>query len=178
MKLIYITGGIRSGKSHFAEKLAKERGTKVLYVATGVSGDGEMEQRIELHRRRRPANWDLWESPLDLTDFRLRAVNYDVILLDCLSTWVSNRLLEAEEDQIQDEEMTGKIFLDLKVWLESLIHSHYTVIVVSSEVGLGGVAMSHLGRWFQDVLGEANELVAQHAHEGYAVLSGIPLRIK
>lgn len=176
MNLIYITGGIRSGKSGFAENLAKECGTKVLYVATGVSSDQEMEQRIELHRRRRPAEWGIWESPLDMP--YLSSQDYDVILLDCLSTWISNRLLAVPEDQIRDKEITNRIILDLEEWLDSLSDSPCTVIVVSSEVGLGGVAMSRLGRWFQDVLGEANQLVAQHANEAYAILSGIPLRIK
>lgn len=166
MTLILISGGVRSGKSQFAEDLANQKGAKILYQATGIACDQEMEERIEKHQKRRPEDWGLLESSYDLVADYL---DYDVVLVDCLSTWVSNRL-------IQEEEVT--LLSELEEWLKGLESGQQTVIVVTSEVGLGGVAMSSLGRKFQDLLGEANQRVARQAQEVYAVISGIPWRIK
>jgi adenosylcobinamide kinase / adenosylcobinamide-phosphate guanylyltransferase len=173
MTLILVTGGVRSGKSGFAEELAKKKGGKVLYQATGISCDQEMENRIERHRKRRPKEWGLLESTLDLSIVAYS--EYDVILVDCLSTWVSNHLVQAEEKAGHWE--AGFLSV-LRKWLDSLSLLDQTVIVVTSEVGLGGVAMSSLGRAFQDFLGEANQMVAMQSDEVYAVMSGIPWRLK
>lgn len=180
MSLLYITGGVRSGKSKFAEQLAEERGTRVLYIATGTASDGEMARRIERHRNRRPASWGTLESPYELVSLPLQAEGYDVVLMDCLSAWISNRLLQAEtEEADRRHERTAQEALDEWTrWLAQIRDSAYTVIVVSSEAGMGGVAMSPLGRRFQDMLGEANQHAAHQADEVYAVLSGIPWRLK
>lgn len=168
MRLILVTGGIRSGKSGFAEELASEKGARVLYQATGLACDQEMETRIERHQKRRPKEWGLLESALDLS---IEAYNdYDVVLLDCLSAWISNHLLQEKE--------RAEVLSILGTWLENLKGLPQTVIVVTSEVGLGGVAMSSLGRAFQDLLGESNQLVAHYADEVHAVMSGIPWRLK
>lgn len=174
MTLILVTGGVRSGKSLFAEELAKQRGGRVLYLATGISCDAEMDQRIDKHKKRRPEEWGLLESPLDLSRTALYYSDYDVVLIDCLSTWISNHLIQAEEEQPID----GYILEEIRDWLEKLQLLSATVIVVTSEVGLGGVAMSSLGRRFQDLLGEANQCVARHADEVHAVFSGLPWRLK
>lgn len=173
MTLILVTGGVRSGKSGFAEEIANKRGGKVLYQATGISCDQEMEKRIERHLQRRPKEWGLLESPLDLSIDAY--CDYEVILVDCLSSWISNHLVQVDH---KAEPQEAKILSLLRVWLDDLSDLHQTVIVVTSEVGLGGVAMSSLGRAFQDFLGEANQMVALHADEVYAVMSGIPWRLK
>lgn len=178
MSLILVTGGVRSGKSLFAERRAQEIGGKILYVATGMAYDQEMKRRIDLHKVRRPDQWGLAECSYHLDDMLAPAAEYNGILLDCLSTWVSNRLMEVPEDRIRDNQVAEKLHQDLRRWLEAVARLQKSIVIVTSEVGLGGVAMTRLGRWFQDVLGEANQQVAQEADEVYAVMSGIPWRIK
>lgn len=178
MSLILVTGGVRSGKSRFAEKLAHDQGERILYVATGIPFDEEMKQRVALHQVRRPSQWGLAESPYRLDTMLAQAEKYDAILLDCLSNWISNRLIEVPEERIRDSQVAQQIGDDLRAWLASVRDLPVPVIVVTNEVGLGGVAMSRLGRWFQDMLGESNQLVANQADQVYAVMSGISWRIK
>jgi adenosylcobinamide kinase/adenosylcobinamide-phosphate guanylyltransferase len=170
MSLCFVTGGVRSGKSAFAEEFAFKRGERVLYIATGVNTDDEMNERIRAHKQRRPASWGLVEEPYDLNKTIDTYAKYDVILIDCLSTLVSNHLVAPESNQSVDS--------TLPQWLEMILKMEASFIVVSNEVGLGGVAMSSLGRAFQDQLGKANQLVATEADEAYAVFSGIPMRLK
>ncbi|MGG4493606.1 bifunctional adenosylcobinamide kinase/adenosylcobinamide-phosphate guanylyltransferase [Brevibacillus reuszeri] len=178
MSLIVVTGGVRSGKSRFAEELATESGRRVLYVATGQAWDAEMRARIELHKERRPIDWGCMEVGEHLTDYVGASVEYDVVLIDCLSTWVSNRLMNISEEEWRSEEHTAALLQEAEAWLGQVQASSQTVIAVTSEVGLGGVAMNPLGRWFADVLGDVNQMSAQQASTVYAVLSGIPWRIK
>jgi adenosylcobinamide kinase / adenosylcobinamide-phosphate guanylyltransferase len=178
MNLVFITGGIRSGKSLFAEQLAGERGTSILYVATGVNTDPEMEERIKCHQERRPKDWGLIEVREELGDSVLTYFSFDVVLIDCLSTWLTNQMVLTPEEMWQDAATSERILAQVDVWLERVKAYQGTVILVSSETGLGGVAMSKLGRWFQDLLGLLNQKIAAAANEAYVVLSGIPWRIK
>lgn len=178
MSIVLVTGGVRSGKSAFAERLAQEKSASVLYVATGVCSDEEMEQRITLHRRRRPASWGLAETPCDADEMIASYSAYDVVLFDCISTWISNLLIDVPEEKWRDPAETERILGKIDCWLSAVRDYPGTIIAVTSETGLGGVAMSKLGRWFQDTLGEANQRIASEAEEVYAVLSGIPWKIK
>lgn len=179
-----VTGGVRSGKSAYAEKLAKEYSAalsataKVLYVATGMRSDGEMNTRIEAHRLRRPPAWDTLEVSEQL--FSDSYNDYEIILLDTLSAWVSNQLIAVPEDQCRNPEVTVKIERQIGQFLEQLkrLDKLHTAIIVTDEVGWGGVVMSPLGRWFQDVIGEANQQLAASADEVVAVISGLPWRLK
>lgn len=178
MTITVVTGGVRSGKSEFAERLANHESSSVLYVAFGVITDQEMEQRINKHRIRRPERWGLIEQPYEL----LKSVNaykpYECIVVDCLSTWVSNKCIQIPEDQLKNTEHTTAITQEIKEWLDKVVELERPTIIVTSETGLGGVEMSPLGRFFQDILGEVNQLIAEAADEVYAVISGIPVRIK
>lgn len=180
MSLILVTGGIRSGKSRFAEELAEQTGKSVIYVATGSAGDEEMAERIAQHRARRPAHWGCVEAGESLTQSLSACTSHEVVLVDCLSTWVSNRLMRVPEQEWRSETITQDVLRDAREWLSAIAASGHseTVIAVTSEVGLGGVAMSRLGRWFADVLGDVNQLAARQADTVYAVLAGIPWRIK
>jgi adenosylcobinamide kinase / adenosylcobinamide-phosphate guanylyltransferase len=178
VSIVFITGGVRSGKSAFAERLAREKGDSVLYIATGVNTDAEMEQRILLHRTRRPAAWGLLEVPYDVPGSVSQYEAYDTVLFDCVSTWVTNLLLEVPEEKWRDKQVTEQILRQVKEWGSTLRSYPGTILIVSSETGLGGIALSRLGRWFQDVLGEANQHLAEQADDVYAVLSGIPVKLK
>lgn len=177
MSLLFVTGGVRSGKSRFGEDLALAS-SRVLYVATGIAGDQEMERRILLHKERRPSHWHTLESSRSLLQSVSSYRDFDAVLIDCISTWISNRLLEIPQERCGESETSQEIRRELEQWLAEIKPLKQKVIIISNEVGLGGVAMSKLGRWFQDLLGEANQLVAEAADEVYAVISGIPVRIK
>jgi Adenosyl cobinamide kinase/adenosyl cobinamide phosphate guanylyltransferase len=178
LSLVLVTGGVRSGKSRFAEELAEQAGERVLYVATGQAWDEEMKQRIERHKERRPSQWGSVEVGERLCDYESVASGYGVVLIDCLSTWVSNRLMSVEEAQWRSQEHTEALLQELEAWLALVSRSPQKVIAVTSEVGLGGVAMNRLGRWFADVLGDVNQQTARQADAVYAVMAGIPWRIK
>ncbi|MFC8684425.1 bifunctional adenosylcobinamide kinase/adenosylcobinamide-phosphate guanylyltransferase [Brevibacillus porteri] len=178
MSLVLVTGGVRSGKSRYAEELAMTLGSRVLYVATGKAWDDEMKQRIELHQARRPLEWGCVEVGERLTDYHAFCEQYDVVLIDCLSTWVSNRLMSVDESEWRSPSHTQALLQEAEAWLSLVHNSPQKVIAVTSEVGLGGVALSRLGRWFADVLGDVNQRSARQADAVYAVLSGIPWRIK
>ncbi|MED1948044.1 MULTISPECIES: bifunctional adenosylcobinamide kinase/adenosylcobinamide-phosphate guanylyltransferase [Brevibacillus] len=178
MSLVLVTGGVRSGKSRYAEELAMKLSSRVLYVATGKAWDDEMKQRIELHQARRPLEWGCVEVGERLTDYHAFREQYDVVLIDCLSTWVSNRLMSVDESEWRSASHTQALLQEAEAWLSLVQNSPQKVIAVTSEVGLGGIALSRLGRWFADVLGDVNQRSARQADAVYAVLSGIPWRIK
>jgi len=169
-KLILILGGARSGKSTYAEELAAELGDKVVYLATGRDIDGEMLKRIEEHRRVRSSNWKTVEVNSDLAATICEyGDEADVILVDCLTLYVSN-LLES-----QPEEMVLK---GVKNLVESIQDIDSTVIFVSNEVGMGIVPPYPLGRVYRDLLGKANQFIAKASDEVYLLVAGIPWRLK
>ncbi len=178
MTLTYITGGVRSGKSEFAEQLATSHEQAVLYVAFGVNTDIEMQNRIEKHQQRRPSDWGVVEEPYELASSCETYRDYEVILIDCFSTWLTNRIMSIPEAELRQEEHRQDIINEVSDWLALIKLMDQQIIVVSSEVGLGGVAMSPLGRFFHDTLGKCNQLIAREADEAFAVLSGLPLRLK
>lgn len=180
MSLILVTGGVRSGKSRFAEELAEKTSESVIYVATGEAWDDEMTARIQRHQARRPARWGCIEVGGCLRESLTDCAGYEVVLVDCLSTWVSNRLMSVPEQEWRSKAITRDVLRDAQEWLSAIADAgkRQCVIAVTSEVGLGGVAMNRLGRWFADVLGDVNQLTAKQADTVYAVLSGIPWRIK
>ena len=173
-KLILILGGARSGKSTLAERMAL-RGRRVLFVATAEGRDEDMKRRIAAHRKRRPAAWDTLEEPVDLVA-ALRPVvdGYDTILLDCLTLWVSNLLLER-----QDRSGSGSRIQDSARELMDLIEgTHATWILVSNEVGQGIVPSSALGRAYRDALGRVNQMAASRADKVYLMTAGLALELK
>ncbi len=178
MSLCLVTGGIRSGKSEFAEQLAEKMGGSVLYVATGVAVDEEMKERIARHQLRRPTEWGLLEKSHSLNGDMSVYLGFDLILLDSLSAWLANRLMDTAEEKWGNVLVTQEILKELEQWLDRLTRADKQMIVVTDETGWGGVALSPLGRWFQDVLGNANQMVAGRADQVFVVVSGIPWCIK
>ncbi len=182
-RLILVTGGARSGKSIYAEKLAREQGEKVVYLATAAALDSEMKERIKAHQAARPSSWLTLEETLKVVE-TLRKIPPDteVVLLDCLTLWISNLMLEkagprepsGEEVKFLEEELIQ----EGKRLVEELGERNQTVIVVSNELGLGVVPEFVLGRIFRDVVGKANQMLAQAADEVYFLISSIPMKIK
>lgn len=170
MGIKLITGGVRSGKSRFAESLCMDA-EFVTYVATGVALDEEMKKRIEEHRKRRPDHWCLMEEPHHLDQVFQQIPDHHVVMVDSLTTWVSNQLMLYGEEEWKD-----RLKQDTRTWLKVL--KPYDAILVTDEVGLGGVAMHPVSRAFQDGLGWVNQEIAQAADEVWMVIAGIPWRVK
>ena len=170
-ELILVLGGARAGKSAFAQGLAEKGHRKVLFVATAEAGDAEMSERIAEHRRGRPAEWDTLEEPLELSAALEQASpHYDMILLDCMTFWVSNLLGE--------EQGTRDVLVETQRLLDVYEAGSATWIVVSNEVGLGLVPPSELGRRYRDALGRVNQLVARSADRVYLLVAGLALDLK
>ena len=175
--LTFIVGGARSGKSTRAEQLAA-RGGRVLYVATAEGRDEEMRSRIAAHRAARPEHWDTLEEPLDPAG-ALRSVHhrYDTVLIDCLTLWVSNLLLD-RPGSASEGDLEERILLAASELLDVCEGSRANWIMVSNEVGLGVVPPSPLGRAYRDALGWVNQAVAARAGEVCLMVAGLPLQIK
>ena len=175
-----MTGGARSGKSRYAETLAQHFAAQsgaeeALYIATLDASDGEMERRIVQHRARRPASWRTVETRLEVAR-TVREAREEVILLDCLSGFVSNLLLDHENrgevaalDAIS--EAVGEVVNMVRM-------SSKTIIIVSNEVGSGVVPTYPLGRWYRDALGAANARVARACDAAALMSVGIPQVLK
>lgn len=180
-KLYFITGGARSGKSTFAEKLAASFQKKVLYVATCEPGDEEMIKRIKIHRERRPPSWETVEEPYDVeTVISTYGNRYGTILIDCLTLFVTNHLLKTGpiDDYSSEDDREKEVLQHVENMAKGLLGVEAHGIIVSNEVGMGLVPDNPLGRFYRDVLGKANQIAASMAHEVYFMVSGIPLRIK
>lgn len=168
-QLILVGGGARSGKSTFALNWAKARGQRRLFVATAQAYDGEMEQRIRRHRLERGDSFETLECPLEIPD-ALQSSSADVILIDCLTLWISNLLgTDASNDDILER---------VDQLIAAAMQSRADVIVVTNEVGMGLVSEYELGRRFQDLTGFAHQRLAAVAAEIYLAALGCVLRIK
>ncbi len=177
-RLIFITGGARSGKSLLAERMADRLTDRVLYVATAEAGDEEMAARIGRHQDRRPQHWRTLESPREVvTALGIEPWDPDVVLLDCLSLWLSNLLLDQVPWQAEISSETGEVAVaTLNLATEALLQWYRegsaTFVVVSNEVGCGVVPATPLGRLYRDVLGLANQAVAGLADTIYYCVAG------
>ncbi|ACZ19933.1 bifunctional adenosylcobinamide kinase/adenosylcobinamide-phosphate guanylyltransferase [Thermanaerovibrio acidaminovorans] len=175
MERILILGGVRSGKSRLAEVLTS-RHRRVLYCATAEALDPEMEERVRLHRERRPPDWETWEgAPEEI--FHAVSSFPGAVLVDCLTVWLSRICLadpSFQGDRWQDLkeralEMTRRLFS-----LEGPSH----LVVVSNEVGFSLVPPNRMGRRFQELQGMANALGAAACDRVALVVAGVPLWIK
>lgn len=164
-----ILGGARSGKSQLAQNRAIELGQPVVYIATADAGDGEMEQRIALHKADRPSEWEVLEVPLELPEvLSVLSDSGKTVLVDCLTLWLTNLLM-------QDLSVMQKGMKDLT---EAVANFRGELILVSNEVGWGIVPMGELSRQFQDNTGRLHQDLAQIVEGVTLSVAGIPLVIK
>jgi adenosylcobinamide kinase/adenosylcobinamide-phosphate guanylyltransferase len=184
MTVSLIFGGARSGKSAYAEQLARQaeqQGKRIVYIATAARGDSEMQQRIAHHQQRRPEHWTTVEEPVSLAA-ALHSYGQagHLILVDCLTVWLSN-LLFAEAREFPE---TGQIdppavfSTERAALLAALQGSAADIVLVSNEVGMGIVPMGAVSRWFVDEAGRLNQAVAASADQVYWVAAGLPLKLK
>jgi adenosylcobinamide kinase/adenosylcobinamide-phosphate guanylyltransferase len=170
-KLIFITGGARSGKSHFALKLARNFPGPKAYLATAQALDQEMAERIQKHKKNRPQDWQTLEEPLQVGQvLSQQGGHFGLILIDCLTLWISNGLMADWTDK--------KILQEADRLLKASQGMKGTVIIVSNEVGLGIVPDNPSARRFRDLSGLIHQKIARQAAEVYFMVSGLPLQLK
>jgi adenosylcobinamide kinase/adenosylcobinamide-phosphate guanylyltransferase len=169
--VVLVLGGVRSGKSRYAQELAA-RGKRVAVVATAEACDDDMRQRIVRHRAERPADWTTFEAPVALEDTLLERGNQFVtILIDCLTVWTAN-IMQAEAS---DE---SRILARASRLAEILGRISASVILVSNEVGSGIHPDTELGRAYRDLLGFVNQRVAAAADDVILLVAGCPIIVK
>ncbi|MDO9289139.1 MAG: bifunctional adenosylcobinamide kinase/adenosylcobinamide-phosphate guanylyltransferase [Thermodesulfovibrionales bacterium] len=166
--ITFIIGGARSGKSSFAVSEALKLKGRKAYIASAEALDGEMKERIKKHKKDRGDGWDTYEEPIRISEVLKKIEGqYSVILLDCLTLWLSNLMMN--EKNIEQE---------IENFIHSLFTVHCSLFIVSNEVGMGIVPENEMARRFRDMAGMLNQRVAEIADEVYLVVSGIPVKIK
>ncbi|MEN6615356.1 MAG: bifunctional adenosylcobinamide kinase/adenosylcobinamide-phosphate guanylyltransferase [Syntrophorhabdus sp.] len=166
---ILILGGARSGKSSFALAQASAMEGRKAFVATAEALDHEMNQRIANHKKERGKDWDTFEESVDVSScLRKVAVSHEIIIVDCLTLWVSNIMMRN---------------LHFNEYMDGLLDAIGTIsparlYIVSNEVGLGLVPENQLGRYYRDNLGLLNMRVAALATDVFFMTAGIPLQVK
>ena len=166
---ILVLGGARSGKTGFAERLAMRAGESPLYLATAQALDAEMRERVRMHQEQRHKRFATLEEPIALTTaLKAAARTHDVILVDCLTLWITN-LLAANHD-------VAKAVDELAAALPAIDTSR--VILVSNEVGLGIVPDNPLARMFRDLAGAAHQRLAEICTDVHFVVAGLPMTLK
>jgi len=169
--MILITGGCRSGKSRFALDYANQHFSKKIYLATCEALDEEMAQRIEHHKKMRSPEWQTIEEPIEIVNKITRyGDEADVILLDCITLWLSNLLMRRKDDP--------EIMEEISRFIATIKEKQTSLILVSNEVGLGIVPVDPLGRRFRDLSGTANQKIAEVVNTVILMVSGIPIFLK
>ncbi|CAG7840880.1 cobinamide kinase [Clostridium novyi B str. ATCC 27606] len=184
-KIILVTGGARSGKSNYAENIAKDIEGKILYIATSIPFDDEMKHRVKKHKESRPEVWDTYEGYKDL-DIVVREKNslYDGMLLDCVTIMTSNFMFDyigdkiGEADNITLDKVEKKIITNFEKLLNEVNKGNSTMILVTNELGYGIVPENKLARVYRDIIGRINQYIASRASEVYLVVCGIPMKVK
>jgi len=181
-KMILLLGGARSGKSRYAQELAQKTNRKVLFVATATAGDEDMRRRIIKHQNERPRDWITLEASTHIGRYIENDIgDARVVIIDDITLLVNNLFFEIDGldfDQVDESLLDKKVKAEIKELLACIKKTDADYIVISNEVGLGLVPDNHMGRLYRDILGRANQLLAQDATEVYLMVAGIPLRVK
>lgn len=180
-KVTLITGGSRSGKSSYGEKLLKDR-EDVLYIATSIITDDEMKARVEIHKSRRNQKWKTYEGYRNLQDV-MRETDCKYILLECATTMITNLMfdrytdfdnLSREEIKLLEEDISEEFTRIISAARES----GRELIIITNEVGFSLVSEYKLGRIFTDIAGRINQLLGRLCDEAYLVVAGFPVKLK
>jgi adenosylcobinamide kinase/adenosylcobinamide-phosphate guanylyltransferase len=170
-RMIFITGGCRSGKSRFALNYANQHFSKKLYLATCEPLDEEMAQRIEHHKKMRGPEWHTIEESIAIVDeIREYGNKVEVILLDCITLWLSNLLIKWNSD--------SRIMDEVDRFIDVIKQSQTSLVIVSNEVGMGIVPADPLSRRFRDLSGITNQRIAEVVDTVIYMVSGIPMFLK
>ncbi|MDR1077176.1 MAG: bifunctional adenosylcobinamide kinase/adenosylcobinamide-phosphate guanylyltransferase [Propionibacteriaceae bacterium] len=184
--VLLVTGGVRSGKSAYAEAVAARRGRRgVVYLATAYAGDDEMADRIRRHQASRPADWTTWERTSQLAGIAQDgpAGDWDCLIVDCLANLVSNvmfsQLDQPDEGAAADfDQIEASLIQDLTGLVEFTRGRGASLVLVSNEVGLGLVPPGRSSRYYRDILGRVNQVLAELADAVVLMVCGQALTIK
>jgi len=178
MKITLITGGARSGKSRLAQEMAGKAGGPVLFVATAEAGDEEMKRRIEAHRKARPSGWATLEVTTHIGNQIARNIGRArTVIIDCITLLINN--VFQQHDEKADAALLEKaVIAEIKELLDCIDRFDAHFIIVTNEVGLGIIPADRVSRLYRDLLGKANQMLAEHADEVYLMVAGIPLVVK
>lgn len=180
-KIILVTGGSRSGKSDFGEKLLKNK-DNVLYIATSIITDEEMRNRVAIHKKRRNEKWQTFEGYRDLHKI-IKGSECNYIMLECVTTMITNLIFDqyADFDNLSKEEIDSledSINMKIRKIISTCREFDKEIIIISNEVGFGLVSEYKLGRIFTDISGRINQLLGELCDEAYLVVSGLSLKLK
>lgn len=167
-RIILITGGQRSGKSSYAEKLALSLSSNPIYMATSRIWDEEFRQRVIKHQKRRGPEWTNIEEEKELSRHQ---VDGRVVLIDCVTLWTTNYFFDLDSD-------VDLSLQALKQEFDAFTAQNATFIFVTNEIGSGAVSDNPIQRRFTDLQGWMNQYIASQAHQVYLMVSGIPVLIK
>ena len=178
-RIILITGGQRSGKSEYAERLALSLSDRPVYLATSRIWDDEFRQRVDIHKARRGPQWTNIEEEKELSRHDLTG---RVVVIDCITLWATNYFFDLQPDSMRSakaaSEHVSRTLDALKSEFLRFTQQDATFIFVTNEIGSGGVSDNETQRKFTDVEGWMNQFVAGHADEVVLMVSGIPVKIK
>lgn len=167
-KTCLVLGGARSGKSRYAQQLAEDSGRELVFLATAMAWDDEMRDRVAAHRRDRDERWRTVEEPLALAKVLNRhAVVGAVVLVDCLTLWLTNLMLGGHPVPQAVDRLA-----------EAIVECRGAAILVSNEVGAGVVPDTPLGRAFRDEQGRLNQAIAARCDAAVLVVAGLPMLLK
>jgi len=167
-KIIYVSGGQKSGKTTFAQDTALSLSENPVYLATSRVWDEDHKKRIERHQADRGSEWTNIEEEKYLSKHKLSG---RVVLIDCITLWMTNFFFDNNQDIEKSLEEAQKELVDL-------FKQDATFIIVSNEIGLGGSPADKMAFHFTDMLGLMNQFIAKQSDEAYLTVSGIPLKIK
>ncbi len=167
-KITFITGGQRSGKSSFAQRLAEEKSNVPIYLATAHIWDDDFNARVERHKSDRGNHWKTIEEKIFLSKFKFAG---ETVLLDCITLWLTNIYYQNKNDVDKSLEIA-------KFEWEKFIEHEFNLIVVSNELGMGVHPENEIARKFADLQGWMNQYITKSANKVILMVSGIPVNIK
>lgn len=165
-----VLGGVRSGKSAFAQQAVAASGKNVNYIATSQIFDEDMANRVKLHKENRPVNWNVIEEPLELAKV-LNSLNdpQQAVIIECLTLWLTNLLCLEDDSRLEEEKVA---------FIGAVANFKGDLVLVSSEVGLGIMPMNSLARRFGDEAGLLNQQLANLSNQVTLVAAGLPMSLK
>lgn len=176
-EVIFVTGGRRSGKSAYAQRLAEGMDTPRLYIATCPLIDEETRARVEAHKKARQGRgWETLEETADLAGAIRKAAGYKTVLVECVTLWLNNLIYEA--GRRKEEFAEGDAEAAVKEVLDACGEIDANIVFVSNEIGWGIVPDNELARRFSDIAGKVNQAIASRAAAATLVVSGLPVEIK
>ncbi|UKJ06286.1 bifunctional adenosylcobinamide kinase/adenosylcobinamide-phosphate guanylyltransferase [Solitalea lacus] len=166
--IIFVTGGVKSGKSRYAHNLAKNLSDNPVYVATAKIWDDEFKERVQRHQSDRGPEWENFEETHAVSSL---PIDNKTVVVDCLTLWLTNFFIDHKQN-------IDSCLTQFKFEIDQLMEKAGTFILVSNEIGMGVHAETAIGRRFTDLQGLANQYVAQKAQKVILMVSGIPLTVK